>query len=62
MLIFKRAERFVVRTMCRVQHNDGKIAMDLMVMFGLNETIDLLAMANSVRWYGHMLWREDGHV
>ena len=25
-------------------------------------TVDQLAMANSVRWYGHVLRREDGHV
>ena len=25
-----------------------------MLMLGLNETIDQLAMANSVRWYGHV--------
>ena len=31
-------------------------------MLGLNETIDQLAIANSVRWYGHVLRREDGHV
>ena len=28
----------------------------------LNETINQLAMANSVRWYGHVLRREDGRV
>ena len=27
-----------------------------------SETIDQLAMTNSVRWYGHILRREDGHV
>ena len=26
------------------------------------ETIDHLTMANSVCWYDHVLWREDGHV
>ena len=31
-------------------------------MLDLKETIDLLAMANSVRWYGHVLQREHGHV
>ena len=31
-------------------------------MLGLNETIDQLAMANNVHWYGHVLRREDGHV
>ena len=29
---------------------------------GLSVTIDQLAMANSVHWYGHVLRREDGHV
>ena len=33
-----------------------------MIMLGLNEPIDQLAMANSVRWYGHVLRREDGHI
>ena len=33
-----------------------------MFMLGLNETIDQLAMASSVRWYDHVLRREDGHV
>ena len=33
-----------------------------MFMLGLSETIDQLAMANSVRWYGHLLSRVDGHV
>ena len=31
-------------------------------MLGLNDTIDQLAMANSVRWYGHVLTREDGYI
>ena len=31
-------------------------------MLGLNETIDQLAMANNICWYGHVLWREDGLV
>ena len=33
-----------------------------MFMLGLNETIDQLAMANSVHWNGHVLRREGGHV
>ena len=33
-----------------------------MLIFGLNETIDQLAIADSVRWYGHVLRREDVHV
>ena len=39
-----------------------KKCRDLMFMLGLNEIIDQLSMARSVRWYGHVLRREDGHV
>ena len=39
------------------QKNDPQI-----YMLGLNETVDQLAMANGVHWYGHVLRREDGHV
>ena len=31
-------------------------------MLGLNESMDQLAMASSVRWYGRVLRREDCHV
>ena len=37
-----------------------KRSTDLTFMLCLNETIDQLAMANSVRWCGHVLRREDG--
>ena len=33
---------------------DNKSTKDLMQMLDLSETIDLLAKANSVRWYGHV--------
>ena len=39
-----------------------KISTDMIFMLGLNEAIDQLAMANSVRWYGHVLRREGGQV
>ena len=31
-------------------------------MLGLNGTMDQLAMANNVHWYGHVLRRADGYV
>ena len=52
----------MVRAMCGVPLKIRKRSTDLMMMLGLNETIDQLAMANSVRWYDHVLRREDGHV
>ena len=51
----------MVEAMCRVQLKDGKRPMNLMLILGLNETMDQLAMANRVHWYGHVLRREDGH-
>ena len=39
-----------------------KRSTDFMFMLGLNETMDQLAMANSVRWCGHVFRKEDGHV
>ena len=60
MGILQRTERCMVRAMCGVQLKDIKRSKDLML--GLNGTIDLLAIANSVCWYGYVLRREDGHV
>ena len=36
----------MLKAMCGVQLKDRKGAEDLMVMLGLNDTIDQLAMAN----------------
>ena len=33
-----------------------------MLILGSNEAIGQFAMAYSVRWFGHVLRREDGHV
>ena len=52
----------MLRQMCGVQLRDGEGAKDLMWMSGLDETIDRLAITNSVCWYGHVLSGEDGHA
>ena len=62
MEILRRTERSMVRAMCGVQLKDRERSTDFMLMLGFKETIDQLAMANSVHWYGHVLRREDGHV
>ena len=46
--------------MCGEKLKDRKRSVDLLL--GLSEVMDRLAMANSIRWYGHVLRREDGHV
>ena len=50
----------MVRAMCGVQFRDRKRSKDLVL--GLSENMDQLAMTNIVRWYGHVLRREDDHV
>ena len=57
MGILQTTERSMMRAMCGVQLKDTKRFTDLMLMLGLSETIDQLAMANSVCWYGHVLRR-----
>ena len=49
MGILQRTERSTLRAMCGVQVKDGKRSTDMIFMLGLHETIDQLAMANSVR-------------
>ena len=51
----------MVRAMCGVQLKGRKRTTDLITILGLNETLDQLAVVNSVCWYGHVLRREDGH-
>ena len=62
MAILRRTERAMVRAMCGAKLMDKKKIEDLMKMLGLKETAVQMAKANGVRWYGHVLRRDDGHV
>ena len=57
-----RTERSMVRAIYGVQLKDRKRSTDLMSMFGLNDTIDHLTMANSVYWHENVFRREDSYV
>ena len=59
MAIFERA---MVRAICGVKLMEKKRTKDLMEMLGLKETAVQMAKANEVRWYGHVLRRDDGLV
>ena len=52
--ILRRTERSMVRAVSGVKLKDREEFKDLMLMLGLNETIDRLAIANNVHWYGHV--------
>ena len=62
MANLRRNERSMVRAMCGVQLKDRRRYTHLMIMLGLNETMDRLVMANSVYWYYYVLRREDYHI
>ena len=46
--------------MCGVKMMDRKNIDEVMDMLGLDETMDKMAKTNKMRWYGHVLKREDG--
>ena len=62
MAILRRTERAVVRAMCGAKLMEKKRAEDLMEILGLKEMVVQMAKANGVRWYRHVLRRDDGDV
>ena len=52
----------MVRAMCGAKLMEKKRAGDLIEMLGLKETVVQVAKANGMRWYGHVLSRDDRHV
>ena len=62
MVILRRTERAMVRAMCGAKLMERRRTEDLMEMLGLKETVVQMAKANGVRWYGHVLRRDDDHV
>ena len=52
----------MVTAMCGAKRMQKKRAEDLMEMLGLKETMVQMTKVNGVRWYGHVLRRDDGHV
>ncbi|XP_067052689.1 uncharacterized protein [Acropora muricata] len=62
MAILRRTERAMVRAMCGAKLMKKERTKDLMEMLGWKETAVQMAKANGLRWYGHVLRRDDGHV
>ena len=62
MAILRRTERAMVRAMCGVNLLDKKRAEDLRGMLGIEVSVEQLAKANGVRWYGHVLRRDGDHA
>ena len=58
----RRTERAMIRAICGAKLTEKKKTEGLMEMLGLRETAVQMAKANGVRWYGHVLRRDDGNV
>ena len=52
----------MVRAMCGTKLMERNRTEDLMEMLGLKETVVQMAKTNGVKWYRHVLRRDDGHV
>ena len=62
MTILRRTERAMVRSMSEVKLVDRNDAEELMKMVGLKENLDKMAQANEVRWYGHVVRRDEESI
>ena len=52
-------KKFIIVIQCDFKGSQNRgFGIDL----GLKETMVQMAKANGVRWYGHVLRRDDGHV
>ena len=61
MAILRRTEGAMLRAKCGAKLMEKERTEDLMEMLGLKETVLQMAKANRVRWYRHVLRRDDGH-
>ena len=62
LAILRRTERAMMRSMCGVKLVDRKKIEDLMEMLGFKETLNRMAKANGIRWYGHVIRRDDNNI
>ena len=62
MAILRRTERAMIRSMYGIKLLDQRNREELMGMLGINESLDRMAKASSMRWYGHVLRKEDENV
>ena len=62
MAILRRTERAMIRAMCGVKLLDRRDSEELMDMLGIKESLDRMTKASSMRWYDHVLRKEDKNV
>ena len=57
-----RTERAMVRSVCGVKLVNRKKIEELMEMLRVKETLDRMAKASGLRWYGHVIRRDDDNI
>ena len=60
--ILRKTEKAMMRAMFRENIIEKRRSQELIGLLGLKDTLDGLAMASRVRWYGHVLRRDSGDV
>ena len=59
--ILRRTEKAMMKAMCGVKIIE-KRSQKLVSLLGFKDTLDGLARASGLRWYGHVLRRDNGDV
>ena len=60
MAILRRTEKAMMRAMCGVKLIEK--SQELISLLGLKNTLNGLARAGGVQWYGHVLRTDNGDV
>ena len=60
MAVLRRTEKAMMRAMCGVEMIEKRGSQEYMSLLGLTDTLDRLARASGVRWYGPALKRDNG--
>ena len=55
-------KKAMMRAMCKVKVIEKRTNQELMSLLSLKDTLDRLVRASQVRWYGHVLKRDNGDV
>ena len=62
MAILRRTERAMIRAMWSVKLLNRRNSEKLMDMLGIKESLYRMTKASSMRWYGHVLRKDDKNV
>ena len=62
MAILRRTEKAMMRATCGVKIIEKRRSQELLSLQGIKDTLDGLARESGVRWYGHVLRRDNGDV